>query len=178
MVVPWVLSLSDPGWTAPACADLEVVRSRAEILERPRDDGTAERRAVVDIHLRSTSTSAVHRFVVGVFMGAGPRAIDATRIESLPTKRVRLLPEGGVALRRVFDEVIAPRSRRTLTLTTPVLPPDRLLAMVSARIVDCRRGPWAGRLQPPVTRSLSLPLAAAAGAVVLLGLVVLRLRRR
>src|SRR5688572_1909739 len=85
---------------AGTCADeVQVISSSATYKTRMFQGKPFRRDAVIEVELRSSSTSALSAIDLAVFLGASLQAVSETRPLALPTSKYREFAEGGLAFR-------------------------------------------------------------------------------
>ena len=122
---------------APASACPVEVLAVSATYEEPADPAQGAR-ILVDLDVRSSSTVALGRLELALFLGARLGEVDRAHVSSLPTQRSRRLDGGGIAFRAVLDEPLPPRGRRRVRLDRPLEPADaHERGRVAARVGRC-----------------------------------------
>jgi hypothetical protein len=117
-----LLFASGPAYAAPCAEGLEVLASSATYRTRMFQGRPMRRDAVIDVELRSTSTSAVSAIELAVFLGTSLQAVTETRPLALPTSKYREFPDGGLAFRAEVAAIIGPKETRRVQVQRKALP--------------------------------------------------------
>lgn len=171
--------LALPREAAATCVD-EVTVMRASVTYETRlFRGQPTRRdARIAVDLRSTSTTAVGRVELGLFLGATLEDLSSTRGSALPTRQPRTFSSGGLAWRAEVPVLLPAGATRTVTVEKKALPLDQDLYGVKAIVVGCARLEAVGELQltrrpgsgdPPTYLLLAALILTAIIAVVVVG---------
>jgi hypothetical protein len=108
---------------AGVCADeIQVISSSATYKTRMFQGKPMRRDAVIEVELRSTSTSALSAIDLAVFLGTSLQAVSETRALTLPTSKYRAFADGGLAFRAEIQTIIQPKSTKRLRIERRALP--------------------------------------------------------
>lgn len=124
---------------AEPCVDrLEVVSASATYKTRMFQNKPFRRDAVVEVTLRSSSTSAISAIELGIFLGASLEASSNTRPMTLPTKQYREFEGGGVAFRAEVPAVLLPKTSAKVQVHRKALPLEEDVYAVTVVPASCK----------------------------------------
>jgi hypothetical protein len=99
-----------------------VIASSATYRTRTFQGQPIRRDAVIQVELRSTSTSALSAIELAVFLGTSLEAVSKTRPLTLPTTKYREFAEGGLAFRAEVQTIIPPKATQKIQIDRRALP--------------------------------------------------------
>lgn len=133
-----LLCAAAPARAAPCVDRLEVVSASATYKTRVFRDKPFRRDAIVEVTLRSSSTSAVSAIELGIFLGASLEAISKTRPMTLPTKQYREFEGGGIAFRAGVPAVLRPKASAKVQVHRKALPLEEDVYAVTVVPAACK----------------------------------------